>query len=343
MTCNGGCALCCCCGPGELLELPDYYCRFYSTLPVTSGFNYGCSDTVRQFLTWHMTEQQADGSDFELALNADNKFAVDPRDDFTDDEDATCFISYGTLLNPYTYGYGCFTGGVGEYQDTGWKEIERVQYRCIAQGTGGQYICFQGQKWARITYDLKDPKVFITRCKVPTEGCEDETNPDLNLGDCGYLVVATVDLCYKIEVQTSFATASTCEELPGFYDEPTGTITTEDQGTLCITRSKVLESLKNSLSEPNRIWIELDRTETSDVTCCKDWLSPFLRVSLPLGKPEEWNDENFRCSCENAASLSIEGECPNLDGLTCQAEYYICEISDITVPYAAGNKWRISW
>jgi len=346
MSCNNQCALCCCCGPGELVELPDYYCRFHSSLPATA-LNYNCLDTTRQYLNWELTEQRADNSSAYLALLADNLYAYTAATEFITNEDVSCFISYGVFFNPYEqYGYDCFQGGSGEYETLGWKEIERIQYRCIAQGTFGAYICYRSQIWARITYDIKNPKVSIARCKVPTSACASEISEQEGLGldDCGYLVTATIDVCYKIETQSYLNTGSynaPCDDLPAFYDTPTGTITTVSQGTVCVTRSRVLKSLKNDPADPDRIFFDLD-AEGSAVDCCKDWLSPFLRNTLPLGKPEEWNDENFRCSCQTEASFEIEGECQDLSGQTCSDDT-ICEIDSLIVQYAAGFKWRFSW
>lgn len=346
MSCNNECALCCCCGPGELVELPDYYCRFHSSLPATVP-NYNCLDTTRQYLNWELTEQRSDSSSAYLALLADNLYAYTAATEFITNEDVSCFISYGVFFNPYEqYGYDCFQGGSGEYETVGWKEIERTQSRCIVQGTEGRYVCYRSQTWARITYDIKNPKVSIARCKVPTSACASEIpeQEGLGLDDCGYLVTATIDVCYKIETQSYLNSGSynaPCDDLPAFYDTPTGTITTVSQGTVCVTRSRVLKSLKNDPADPDRIFFDLD-AEGSAVDCCKDWLSPFLRNTLPLGKPEEWNDENFRCSCQTEASFEIEGECPDLSGSTCSDDT-ICEIDNLIVQYAAGFKWRFSW
>lgn len=346
MTCNNDCALCCCCGPGQLVELPDYYCRFHSSLPVV-GSNYNCSDATRQYLNWELTEQKANGSSAYLSLLADNFYAYSAFTEFVSNEDVSCFVSYGTFFNPYEqYGYDCFVGGSEQYEETGWKEIERIQYRCIAQGTGGAYVCVRSQTWARISYDIKNPKVNIARCKVPTSACASEIplQEGLELDDCGYLVTATLDVCYKIETQSYINTGNLnapCNDLPAFYDTPTGTITTVSQGTVCVTRSRVLKSLKNDPDNTNRIFFDLAETDQA-VDCCKDWLSPFLRNTLPLGKPPEWNDENFRCSCVPEASFEITGECPDLTGLTCSNDT-ICEIDSLIVQYAAGFKWRFFW
>jgi hypothetical protein len=349
MGCNNDCALCCCCGPGELVELPDYYCRFHSILPV-EGFNYNCTDTTRQFLNWELTKQKADeATSTFFSLLADNYYAYLAATEFKQDEDVSCFISYGTFFNPYyQYGYVCFDGGSGEFETTGWKEIERLQYRCRDfSSLGNPFKCIRSQTWARISYDTSLPKIKITRCKVPNEACESEVSAeeDLSVGDCGYLVVATIDICYKIETQSYFSTGqpnAPCSDLPDFYDTPTGTITTVAQGTVCVTRSKVFKSLKNDPSDPDRIYFELTDSDSA-IDCCKDWPSPFLRLTLPLGKPEDWNDENFRCSCETKTSFVIRGdECPDLSGLTCSDDY-ICERDGWFLQTPAGELWRFWW
>ena len=349
MSCNNECALCCCCGPGQLVELPDYYCRFNSVLPV-EGLNYNCTDTTRQFLNWELTKQKVDGTTSTFfSLLADNYYAYEAITEFKRDEDVSCFISYGTFLNPYyQYGYFCFTGGSGEFESTGWKEIERLQYRCRDFTTiGAPYVCRRSQTWARVSYDTSLPKIKITRCKVPNDACKAEIalEEELGTGQCGYLVVATIDICYKIETQSYFSTGQPndpCSELPAFYDTPTGTITTVAEGTVCVTRSKVFKSLKNDPLSPNRIYFELEDTDSA-IDCCKDWPSPFLRLTLPLGKPEDWNDDNFRCSCEPKTSFEIKGdECPDLSGFVCSDDY-ICERDGWILLTPAGKLWRFWW
>lgn len=337
MSCAGKCALCCCCGPGQLIDLPDYYCRFYSSLPVMGGFNYGCNDTSRKYLNWLLTEQQSDGSNTNLALNADNMFAYDPRDAFVDEENTTCYMSYGTSLSPYSYGDFCFQNGT--YESTDWTEIERIQNRCTGQGSSG-YVCFRKQTWARISWDLTNPKVFIARCKVPTDGCKEETDvrqEGLNVGQCGYLVIATVDVCYKIETRTVLMQSdpnAACSTLPDFYDEPTGTIVVVEQGTVCVTRSRVVRTLKDNASLPDAIWIELEINDQVP-TCCHDWL-------MPENFNQEYRDSLFRCGCDTEASFSISGECPDLTNQPCDQADTICEVATLTVPYAAGSSWRLT-
>jgi hypothetical protein len=333
-----------------MVELPDYYCKHYPDLPV-EGFNYNCTDTTRQFMTWELTKQKVDGATsafFALQCDSGLPFILAPF--FTKDEDSTCFMSYRTSAEPYyQYGYVCFDGGSGEFEQTGWKEIERIQYRCRDFTAGGVYKCIRSQTWARITYDTSLPKIKITRCKVPNEACEDEVSIDekLLVGDCGYLVVATIDICYKIETQSYFSTGqpnAPCSDLPAFYDTPPSfaPITTVSQGTICVTRSKVFKSLKNDPSDANRIYFELSDSDSA-MDCCKDWPSPFLRLTLPLGKPEDWNDENFRCSCETKTSFRIEGdECVDLSGLTCSDDT-ICVRDKLEVPTPAGETWRFWW
>ena len=339
MACNGGCALCCCCGPGQMVDLPDYYCRFYETLPVT-GFNYGCSDSTRKYLFLNLREQRADGSNAIIALNADNKWALNPADDFRQQENTTCYMSYGTLFSPYSYGYSCFQNGSEYFEQTDWKEIERIQYRCVAQGTGGAYICVRSQTWARISWDIANPRVFIARCKIPTEACMDDIDAlginNFTVGDCAYLVVITFDLCYKIETQSYISTSSPnaqCSTLPDFYDEPTGTITTLEQGTICVSRSRVFGALKGNSLIPEEIWM---RFELSSVpNCCTDWV-------IPKGQSAELRSNLFRCNCEGEVSFEVAGECPPDLGLTCDPASYICEIDSLVVPNAAGSLWILS-
>jgi hypothetical protein len=340
MACNGGCALCCCCGPGQMVELPDYYCRFYPTLPVT-GPNYGCSDTDRKYLLLTLTEQRADGSDAVIALNADNKWAHNPADDFRQQENTSCYMSYGTLFSPYSYGYSCFQNGSEYFEQTDWKEIERIQYRCVAQGTGGAYICVRSQTWARISWDIANPRAFIARCKIPTEACMDDIDSqgttDLNEGDCAYLVVVTFNLCYKIETQSYISTSSpnaACSTLPDFYDEPTGTITTLEQDTICVTRSRVVSTLKGDPENPEDI--SIDPGFNSNVqNCCTDWV-------IPKGQSAEARSNLFRCDCDGQVSFEVAGECPPDLGIQCDETQYICDIDTLSVPFAAGYKWRLT-
>lgn len=349
MSCNNECALCCCCGPGQLVELPDYYCRFHSVLPV-EGVNYNCTDTTRQFLNWELTKQKVDGATSTFfSLLADNYYAYEAVTEFKRDEDVSCFISYGTFFNPYyQYGYSCFEGGSGEFEQTAWKEIERLQYRCRDfTSINAPYVCRRSQTWARITYDTSLPKIKITRCKVPNDACKSEIalDEELGTGDCGYLVVATIDICYKIETQSYFATGqpnAPCSDLPAFYDTPTGTITTVAEGTVCVTRSKVFKSLKNDPLNKTEIYFELNDTDSS-IDCCKDWPSPFLRLTLPLGKPVDWNDDNFRCSCEPKTTFEIEGDaCPDLSGAVCSDDY-ICNRDSLQLLTPAGEVWKFKW
>ena len=347
MSCNNECALCCCCGPGQLAELPDYYCRFHFILPVV-GASYNCTDTTRQFLNWELTKQKVDGATSTFfSLLAENLSSFEASTAFRQDEDISCFISYGTSANPYyQYGYVCFEGGAGEFETTGWKEIERLQYRCKAS-FGAPYVCLRSQTWAKISYDTSLPKITITRCKVPNDACKEEIalDEELGTGQCGYLVVATIDICYKIETQSYINTGdpnAPCSELQPFYDTPTGTLTTVAQGAVCVTRSKVFKSLKNDPLNKDKIYFELTDTDSA-IDCCKDWPSPFLRFPFPYGKPANWNDDNLRCSCEPKTSLEIKGdECPDLSGLDCTDDY-ICERDGWILLTPAGKLWRFWW
>lgn len=337
MACNGGCALCCCCGPGQMVELPDYYCRFYPTLPVT-GTNYGCSDTDRKYLLLTLTEQRADGSDAVIALNADNKWALNPADDFRQQENTSCYMSYGTLFSPYSYGYSCFKNGSEYFEQTDWKEIERIQTKC-----GTPLTCSRKQTWARAAWDIDNPRAFIARCKIPTEACMDNIDAveinDLNVGDCAYLVVVTFNLCYKIETRTSLQVAGWpnygCDALDDFSDTPTGNITTLDQGTICVTRSTVVKTLKGDPTNPDDISIDLSFFNQNVPDCCRDWI-------IPKGQSEDARSNLFRCNCHGDALFVVEGECPPDLGLPCDSASYICDIDTLSVPFAAGYKWRLT-
>jgi len=336
MACNGGCALCCCCGPGQMVELPDYYCRFYPTLPVT-GFNYGCSDTNRKYLLLTLTGQRADGSDAVIALNADNRWAHNPADDFRQQENTSCYMSYGTLFSPYSYGYSCFQNGSEYFEQTDWKEIERIQTKC-----GTPLTCFRKQTWARAAWDINNPRAFIARCKIPTQACMNdidaiETN-DFSVGDCAYLVVITFNLCYRIETRTSLQVAGWpnygCDALEDFSDTPTGLISTLEQGTICVSRSRVVKSLKGDPENPEDISVIL-RGVSKVPNCCADWV-------IPKGQSAGARSNLFRCGCDGEVSFEVAGECPPDGGAQCDETQYICEIDTLSVPAAAGAQWRLT-
>ena len=336
MACNGGCALCCCCGPGQMVELPDYYCRFYPTLPVT-GPNYGCSDTNRKYLLLTLTGQRADGSDAVIALNADNRWAHNPADDFRQQENTSCYMSYGTLFSPYSYGYSCFQNGSEYFEQTDWKEIERIQTKC-----GTPLTCSRKQTWARAAWDIDNPRAFIARCKIPTQACmndidANETN-DFSVGDCAYIAVITFNLCYRIETRTSLQVAGWpnygCDALEDFSDTPTGLISTLEQGTICVSRSRVVKSLKGDLFNPNNISISIGK-DFNVPNCCTDWV-------MPKGQSAEARSNLFRCGCDGEVSFEVAGECPPDLGINCDETQYICEIDTLSVPNAAGAQWRLT-
>ena len=342
MSCNNECALCCCCGPGQLVELPDYYCRFHSVLPV-EGVTYNCTDTTRQFLNWELTKQKVDGatSTF-LSLAAATQSLLT----FRNDEDVSCFMSYGAS-NVYEYGQECFIGGAGSFESTGWKEVRRIQNRCRVAGTSNPYRCFRSQTWAKIDYDITSPSISIARCKVPTVACESEISIDekLEVGDCGYLVTATLVICYKIETQSYFATGANnapCDSLPAFSETPIGTIQLEDEGRICVTRSKVYKSLKNDPLNKTEIYFELNQLDSA-IDCCKDWPSPFYRWLFPSGKPSDFNENLFKCSCNPSTSFDVEGDpCPNLSGFEC-SEPPLCFIDSLQLLTPAGEVWKFKW
>jgi hypothetical protein len=245
-------------------------------------------------------------------------------------------MSYGTLFSPYSYGYSCFQNGSEYFEQTDWKEIERIQTKC-----GTPLTCSRKQTWAKISWDIAFPTAFIARCKIPTEACMDDIDAveinDLNVGDCAYLVVVTFNLCYKVETRTSLQIAGfpdySCDALEDFSDTPTGNITTLDQGTICVSRSRVVKTLKGDELNPDEILISLEPFNVPD--CCTDWV-------IPKGQSAEARSNLFRCDCEGQVSFEVAGQCPPDTGLPCDPASYICEIDTLVVPYAAGFKWILT-
>jgi len=354
MACIGGCTLCCCCGTGEMKDLPDYYCRFYATLPAGSGLL--CTDTTRQKLNWLISQFNLDSTSTDFDLQSPFFPSCSGCLSLGNDEDTNCWMTYERAF-PYGYAFGYSN-------DTHWTIIEESE--CFGSkffsGMGVRDYCYRTQTQARVKYGIKNMKVNIARCRIPNAACDAEVS-ELTEGKCGYLVTATFDVQYKVyifpwtdyRIQNRNTGTNQCENVNDFPDpyadsfepvsDPLFGISVETY-TECITRSVVVETLKNDTLDPERIYIEFERQiAAQDVQCCKDWQSPNLvNQGFPEGKPEGENDELFRCSCDSELSLLIEGECQMTDCTTTDpAATYSCTTSQIQINFMAGNKWILSW
>lgn len=355
MACAGGCTSCCCCGSGEMKDLPDYYCRFYADGGVLPpGIPAECVDSPRQTLNWTITEFNLDNSLFSTELQADYFPTCSGCQTFANDEDLTCWIEYKDF---YPYGYAF------EYtNDTAWVIIEESQ--CSGTkffpGIGTRDYCVRLQTQARVKYGLQNLKVNIARCKIPNEACNSEVG-DMDLDECGYLITATMDVLYVIKTMQTMAqqalapagSGTACDGLPDFpepMDPSYDPIATGIGGnpvvtyyTKCITRSQVYKTLKNNPLDPTQIYVDFDfPIAGQDVDCCKDWPSP--NRNFFGGKDPTYNDETFRCSCDSELALVVEGDC---DDNTCfeldPAATQVCNTWSISIPFMAGRKWILSW
>jgi len=351
MACAGGCTSCCCCGSGEMKDLPDYYCRFYDTIPWPQPSR--CTDSTRQKLNWLLAEYNLDSTSLSVDLQADFFPSCSGCQSFFNDEDITCWIEY---KDAYPYGYSF------QYDnDTEWVIIEESQCTGtrFVPGLGTRDYCSRGQTQARVKYGLENLKVNIARCKIPNEACDDEVE-DMDEGECGYLVTATLDVKYRVQIwrwsEQNFAAAGSGTACDGVADFPDVLDPSYDPSvtgiggnpevtyyTECITRSRVVKTLKNDPLDPDRIYIELDRLiADQDVDCCKDWPSPNL--NFDGGKDPTYNDETFRCSCDSQLPLLVEGDCDDIGCIEIDPNATVtCNTWSIVVKYMAGNKWILSW
>jgi hypothetical protein len=349
--CNGGC---CCCGTGQMPDLPDYYCRFYEEGGILWPWvPPECVDSPRQKLHWDLSQFNLDGSAIGFDLQADYAGRVG-EPNFENDEDMSCWIEYKNLL-PYVYTF--------EYtQDTEWVIIEESQCSGtrFVPGIGVRDYCSRFQTQARVKYGLQNLKVNIARCKIPNQACDDEVE-DMIEKECGYLVTATMDVVYVITTMQTMnisalapaGSGTACDSLPDFlppmdpsYDPIASGIAgnpTVTYYTKCITRSKIFKSLKNNPADATQIYIKLERPIASqDVECCKSWPSPNRKAYG--GKDENYNDETFRCSCESELVLSVKGDCEDNTCLEIDPNAtQTCMEDGILIPYMAGNDWILSW
>jgi len=359
MACVGNCTLCCCCGVGELVELPDYYCRFVPVLPGTGNEWSGsrCADTTRQKLNWLLTDINLDATNMSVDLQSPfiNTNCSECLS-LLKDEDTNCWVTYEDLF-PYGYSFA-YTN------DTHWTIVEESE--CFGTkyfpGQGLADYCFRRQTQVRVQYGLKNMKVNIARCKIPNAACDSEVSL-MDEGDCGYLVTATMDVVYKVYIWSVFIDgriqsptgANQCRNVgpfpephPDSYEPVSDPLLgiTVNTYTECITRSKVVSTLKGDPADPDRIYIEFVRVLSGqDVDCCNAWESPNLKnQGFPEGKPEGENEVLFRCSCDSELSLLIEGECTLLDCVsTDPGATYTCNTSQLQIDFMAGNKWFLSW
>jgi hypothetical protein len=301
MSCNTGCARCCCCGSKQLQEMPGYFEDINDE-----------TRAVKETIRWNFDDGIFNGMYFDLIRVP----YQDPGGQMSyAATDRVCLLEYRPEGN-YSYGGGipCYGTQYIRTSDLVRSAYGKCCYRLMGGSSGGiivQAIFF------RVVLQPCDIVLNVARCKKTTEACE-YVAPEEASNSCAYLATARMKL--RVEIQAlkfeSFTEVplselnAACEAVtyPDIEDIPR-VISGNWSTSTCviayvpITRSRVVSDLRVI---PTEIELFLP-SDINHKNCCSEWGVPETNGLVP--KPEGWNDLYFGCDNESTIEVQLTPGC----------------------------------